>query len=90
MKTISTTRIDDRITIYRDRIIVPRKVATTYSESDGASKTDISYTASIFDDENRDESVALEIDECKTLDGAIRIAKLTIDLDIEKFREWIG
>lgn len=90
MRTIQTTRIDDSIIVYRDRIIVPRKVLTTYSEENGASKTYVAYSASVYDDETRDESVAQEIDEVKSLDGVIRIAKLTIDLDIERYLEWIG
>lgn len=92
MKTVQTTRLDNSIIVYRDRIIVPRKVLTTYSEENGASKTDVSFTASAFDDddETRDEGLVLEIGEFKSLEGAIRIAKLTIDLDIERYLEWIG
>lgn len=89
-KTVLITRLDSSIFIYRDRIVVPRKNAITWANEDGSSKTDIAYTASIFDDENRDECGVQEVDECKTLEGLIRIAKLEIDLSIERYREWIG
>lgn len=89
-KTISTTRLDSSIFVYRDRIVVPRKNAITWANEDGSSKTDIAYSASIFDDENRDEGSVQEVDECKSLDGLIRIAKLEIDLSVERYREWIG
>lgn len=89
-KTVSTTRLDSSIFCYRDHIVVPRKVSVTWENEDGSGKTDVAYSCTVFDDIHRDESVALEIGEFKSFEGAIRIAKLTIDLDIEKFQEWIG
>lgn len=89
MKTISTTRIDDSITVYKNHIIIPRKVATTYSEENGASETEICYTASILDDENPNDGLHRSMECFKTLEGTLKIAKLEIDLYIAKFGEYI-
>ena len=89
MQTISTTRLDNNIVVYRDRVIIPRKVAVTYTdEATGNSKTNVVYTATIFDDEDPQDGFHASLEEFKTLEGTLRIAKLTIDLSIERFKEW--
>lgn len=78
MKVISTDRIDSSIEVHRNRIILPQKVTITCGDT-----TVKAYTATIFDVEDLGDVNVCSLDDYyRTIDGALTVAKLNIDLAI--------